>query len=251
VYEYETGAVLNSPDHTAVYDATQFVSRPATFVDTTPVGPYACPVEIDANEGRPGVGSGPVPSLPGDAHIADFAFIDGGRFFVARVVATDDPDGTRFAEATAVLDSLQIAVPPEVTTTTGPDAVTPSTAVAAEATDVARQAILDALRGTFGGGGPLNGDDAVIGGFPLGPRSRDAAREEKKEFIGVIVPRINWLTLDTPTHATFSFDLLIDAQMVTATTTGEGIFIDGMWKITSETFCTIARRGNVTCPAAA
>jgi hypothetical protein len=226
VYEYLASARLNSPDHQRVYDTTQFVSRPPDFADVAPAGTGSC--------------------TDGGQH-ADFTFLDGGRFFVARVAATADPDGKRFQEAISVLSTLEIAVPPDVTSSTA-QGVTPTTAVTAEEEDVAREQVTDALRGAFGGGGPLTGDDAVVGGFPLGPVAAKEAAKGNESFIGVIVPRLNWLVLDTPTHATVNFDLLIDAQVITANTTGEARLVDGHWRITGGTFCTIVRRGGVTCP---
>ncbi|MEX0666659.1 MAG: hypothetical protein WD598_18060 [Acidimicrobiia bacterium] len=226
VYEYLTGARLNSPDHQRVYDTTQFVSRPPDFADVAPPGTGSC---TDGGQ------------------FADFTFLDGGRFFLARVVATADPDGERFQDAITVLNALEIAVPPDVTSTTAPG-VTSTTAVTAEEEDVARQQVTDALRGAFGGGGPLTGDEAVVGGFPLGPVAAKAAAKGNESFIGVIVPRVDWLVLDTPTHAAVNFDLLIDAQVITANTTGEALLVEGRWRITEETFCTIVRRGGITCP---
>ena len=38
------------------------------------------------------------------------------------------------------------------------------------------------------------------------------------------------------------------AQVITANTTGEALLVEGRWRITGETFCTIVRRGGITCP---
>jgi hypothetical protein len=236
IYEYLPGARLNAPDHASVYDTTQFISRPADFATVTPVGPASCP-DVEAD---PGAGA--------NDHVADFAFIETGRLFLARVVTAGGPDDDRFHEVLGVLNGLEIAVPPEVTTTTDAT-VTPSTAVTVDEHTLARQSITDALRGAFGGGGPVSNDAAVAGGFPLGEAAKAAARVGNESFIGVIVPRVNWLTLDTPDHATVNFDLLIDGQVITVNTTGEALRSDNTWTITAETFCVVARRGGVSCPA--
>lgn len=254
VYEYVTGAQLNSPDHQAVYDASGFISRPADFTTAAPAGPF-CPGTVTTppilTPATPTTIVTPTTILPAAQtnHLADYTFLDSGRFFVAHVFSTGDPDKTQFRAALSVLNSLNIAVPPEVTTTTTPGAATPTTLVPAKSQDAARQAILDAIRGAFGGGGPLTSDQAIAGGSPIGKASRPALQVSKKEFIGFIVPRIDWLTLETPTHATVNFDLLIDGRTITANTTGEAVLLDGRWQITAETFCTIAHRGNVTCPS--
>jgi hypothetical protein len=230
IYEYLPEARLNAPDHESVYDTTQFISRPADFATVAPVGPSNCP-DVEAND-----------------HVADFAFIETGRLFVARVVTAADLDDARYREALRVLNGLEIAAPPEVTTTTDAKA-TPSTAVTVDEHGLAKQSITDALRGAFGGGGPVSNDAAIAGGFPLGEAAKAAARVGNESFIGVIVPRVNWLTLDSPTHATVNFDLLIDGQVITANTTGEALRGDDAWTITAETFCVVVRRGGVTCPA--
>lgn len=258
VYEYPTGATLDAPDHSQVYLTTQFISRPAEFATVAPAGPLGCfgpeppsttpPTAVDGLP--PDDGTAVVPAAPRGDRVADYTFLDTGRFFVARVVVSGDPDGARFEEALGVLDSLDITPPPEVTTTTDPTATT--TTVAAGEVDpqaVATQAVTDALRGAFGGGGPLTSDEAIDGGMPLGPTAREEARKGNESFIGVIVPRVNWLTLDTPTNATVNFDLFIDGRIITANTTGQALVVDGRWKITPDTFCTVARRGGVTCPA--
>lgn len=258
IYEYLTGATLNAPDHSQVYLTTQFISRPEDFGTVAPAGPLKCFVPEPSSTTIPtgedalpsGDGSGVVLAASQRTQVADYTFLDTGRFFVARVVVSGDPDGTRFQEALGVLNSLDITPPPEVTTTTDPTATT-TTLVAGDVDPqaVANEAITDALRGAFGGGGPRSGDEAVAGGFPLGEAASAAARIGNESFIGVIVPRVNWVTLDTATHATMNFDLLIDGRTITANTTGEALFIDGSWKITAESFCVVARRGGVACPA--
>ena len=131
VYEYPTGTTLNAPDHQQVYVTTQFISRPADFATVSPVGPSTClgpelpitstPAEGDAPSDDGANGEGIV--APSDSRVADFTFLDTGRFFVVRVVVSGDPEGTRFDEALGVLNSLDIIPPPEVTTTTDPAAL--------------------------------------------------------------------------------------------------------------------------------
>jgi len=239
LYEYDTGARLNAPDHTEVYDTTLFRSRPADFtqVPATRDGECASATAPATTTTAPRQSSG---------RISDFAFLDAGRFFVARVVATGE---ARYREALEVLNTLQIDVPPDVTSTTAAAAAaTTTTTSQGDDNAVAYEQITDDLRGAFGGGGPVSGDEAIAGGFPLGEAAKQEAKKGNESFIGVIVPRIDWLTLDTAEHATVNFDLLIDGQTITANTTGEALVIDGRWRITAETFCVVVRRGGVTCP---
>ena len=251
VYEYDTGDQLDAPDHRSTYDATQFLSRPADFSTSLPSGDGAC-APFTAGAGDVAV-EDPT-TLPAPAgRDADFAFLESGRFFVARVVASGNDTEARFAEAITVLNGLEIALPPEAATTTTavpvPDAPVPTTVVGAvDAEAVAKQGITDALRGAFGGGGPLTSEMAIDGGRPFGPESQPRVREEKKEYIGVIVPRVNWLALDAPDHAIMNFDLLIDGQTITANTTADAVFVDGLWRLPLEVFCEIAHRGGVPCP---
>jgi hypothetical protein len=259
IYEYVTGARLNSPDHTTVYDAVQFLSRPPDFAAVAPASSSVCDSatvpsvstsDVSASSMAPLTAPSIVvaPQGSGPDHIDDYTFLDSGRFFVARVVTSGDPDGTRLTEAISVLNALEIAVPPDVTSTTSPG-TTQTTAVSTDAQAVAREQITDDLRGAFGGGGPVSGDEAIVGGFPLGAGAKQAAKVGHESFIGFIVPRIDWLTVDSPTHAIVNFDLLIDGQVITANTTGEAVYIDGRWKLTEESFCTVVRRGGPTCPA--
>ena len=268
VYEYDTGDQLDAPDHRSTYDATQFLSRPADFSTSQPSGGGMCapftagavdvvvedPTATSSTTVEP-ASTTTMPPAPPTGREADFAFLESGRFFVVRVIASGNDSEARFAEAITVLNGLDIALPPEAATTTTavpvPDAPVPTTVVGSvDAEAVAKQGITDALRGAFGGGGPLTSEMAIHGGRPFGPESQPRVREEKKEYIGVIVPRVNWLTLDAPDHATINFDLLIDGQTITANTTAYALFVDGLWRLPLEVFCEIAHRGGVACPQA-
>ncbi|MEX2256003.1 MAG: hypothetical protein WEC34_11250, partial [Acidimicrobiia bacterium] len=195
----------------------------------------------------------PTPDVSGSDgnRYGEYPFVDGGRFFLASVVTTDDVSGSRFAEALVVLNTFSVPQPVSVTTlepTDSPTSTVPATAEPPDQQEVARQAISDALRGAFGGGGPYTSDEAIVGGMPIRGQAAVEARDANEGYIGVIVPRVNSVTLHESTVASVNFDLLIDGHVITANTNGEAVFVDGMWKITSETFCTVARRGSVTCP---
>lgn len=259
VYEYFTGDPLRRPDGTGAHDVTEFVSRPADFASRASsswdeCAPMVIPSELPS---EPTTSIPPTSSEPTTtgatqpavtSHAKEFPFLEAGRFFVARVVSTGDPTSARFDEAIGVLNGLQVALPDSVTTTTATPTDAPTTTVASDVVAEARQGITDALRGAFGAAGPGGADEGIAGGMPLGEAAKVEAREANEEFIGVIVPRVNWVTLQGETHATVNFDLFIDGRQITANTTGEAIVLDGKWRITAETFCTVARRGGVTCP---
>jgi hypothetical protein len=64
-----------------------------------------------------------------------------------------------------------------------------------------------------------------------------------------LVARINWIVFDSPIYARLEFDVLNDGELATATTTGYAVFEDGNWRIGRGTYCEIAARGGVQCPA--
>jgi hypothetical protein len=136
--------------------------------------------------------------------------------------------------------------PPSLATTAPAGSTTTSASIDTEA--VARDQITEALLGAFGGGGSLSAEEAIAGGVPLDADAKQAAKQRNAILVGAIVPRVNWIDFDSPTRAIVNFDLLKDGQLVTANTTGEATFVDGYWRITSETFCTVARRASVKCP---
>lgn len=187
-------------------------------------------------------------------HFFEMGFLDdGGRRFIARVVSVGDPTRELMNQGFDILNSMVIGAPETTTTTTynGPPDQ-----------DAAKQQIVDAINAANGTPSPVPTALSIEGGHPFAdPADAEAAAEQaqnsdpltRRSYAaaqeGKLVGRINWIVFDSPIYARMNFDLLMDDELATANTTGYAVFEDGNWRLGRGTFCEIAARGGVNCPA--
>ena len=217
-------------------DATSTSSPETTSVPTTTVPDASSPT------------SAPLTQPPALAdHFRQVTFTDAKRLFLARIISVDDPSQTLLKQGLAVLDTLALHAANLDTTTTTSSAVGPPDEQAA------RQQIHDAMTAAYGGASPIPLEESVEGGHPFSrPQDRQTAATApgaQPALQGRIVVRINSLRFDSTTHATLNFDLLVDGNPITATTTGYAVLEGGHWRMGRATYCEIVARGGVlTCP---
>jgi hypothetical protein len=56
------------------------------------------------------------------------------------------------------------------------------------------------------------------------------------------------VTIVSDTEAEVVFDIIDDGKLVTATTTGRVVLLDGTWTIAQATICEMMSRGGLRCP---
>ena len=167
------------------------------------------------------------------------------------MISVGDPSQQLLEQGIAVLNTLQLSLtgPPPLSTTTTTTLPHP-TGPGPNDPAAARQAIQDALISAFDDTGPVPQADSVQGGFPLSVTQQQAGRAANPGDVGQIVIRINWLQFIDATHATLNFDLLVNGQAITATTTGNAVVENGQWRIARATYCAIVLRGGtIQCPS--
>jgi hypothetical protein len=274
LYEYQSGDDLIGPGGSSQYSMAAFQERPARFAtservlsgdcesprsgpssslpvtgsfaqtDPTTTAPPATTVTSEAS--APTTLAGPVTNN----HFREIAFSESGRLFLARIVSVSDPTEELLDEGLAVLDSLVVEAVDKPPEQAAPDEA------------AAEQAIVDAINAANGTPSPVPLAISVEGGHPFAnPEDASAAAEHaanaddttrsayEASKDGKIVARINWIEFDSETRARLNFDLLVDGQQITVTTTGYAVLEDGNWRLGRETFCEIFSRGGVQCPA--
>jgi hypothetical protein len=197
-------------------------------------------------------------------HVREIAFSEGERLFVARIVSVDDTSEDLLTQAFIALNSLVFQVPAVTATTTdGGESADKEMAEDKAGPDeaAAKQAVTDAINAAFATPSPVPIAISVEGGYPFtNPADREAAAETAQHSDpltrrgyeaaqeGKFVARINWIVFDSPTYARLNFDMFVDGQQMTATTTGYAVFEDGNWRLGRATFCEMVARGGVHCP---
>jgi hypothetical protein len=245
LYEYLPGQPLNLPGNDGTILPAVFGPRGADgsvtrFLGGSCADPSATPISGSTVPTT-------TPVAGGDNHFDYIAFQDTNRLFLARIISTGDPSGQLLRSGYDVLKTLHVD-PPTVTSSSSPSSTTSTSGTLPARPTDARQAIVDALRAAFGGGGPVAHADAIEGGDPNQPTTQQSAAAANPTLVGTITPRVNWLVLVDATHAQLNFDLLVNNQQVTVNTTGHAILENSHWKIARATYCEILHRGGTPCP---
>jgi hypothetical protein len=115
-----------------------------------------------------------------------------------------------------------------------------------EAANDIEQAIVDAVYAAFGGGPYLAGDAERFEGDLEG--AFDEATEVYPEHAEGIRAAVYEVTIVSDTEARVVFDIIDDGKLVTATTTGRVVLLDGVWTIAQDTICEMMSRGGLRCP---
>ncbi|MEX1145291.1 MAG: hypothetical protein WEE69_08310 [Acidimicrobiia bacterium] len=279
LYEYRPGDALNMVGDLGTYSPESFQIRPDDFTNANMPASGDCPNvpletlfaaqtpltsatttpdSVPDNTAPTTSTSLTLPPITGpDAapvnHFRQITFTDGDRMFLARIISVQDPSEELLAQGFAVLNSLVInAVEAPTTTTMAPGFDE----------EAAEQQIVDAINASMGTPSPTPSELSVEGGHPFAdPVAAEAAAEKAKSsdpltrssyegsLEGKLVAHINWIEFDSPTYARLNFDVFNDGELATANTTGYAVFEDGFWRIGRGTFCEIAARGGVNCPA--
>lgn len=108
------------------------------------------------------------------------------------------------------------------------------------------QAIVDAVYAAFGGGPYIKGDRSRFEGDVSD--AFDEAVERYPQHAEGIAAAVYEVTLLSPTEAEVVFDVIDDDVLVTATTRGRVLLIDGRWTVSQATICEMLRRGGLRCP---
>jgi hypothetical protein len=115
-----------------------------------------------------------------------------------------------------------------------------------EAADATEQAVVDAVYAAFGGGPYVAGDAERFEGDLEG--AFDEATEIYPEHAEGIRAAVYEVTIVSDTEAEVVFDIIDDGKLVTATTTGRVVLLDGTWTIAQATICEMMSRGGLRCP---
>jgi hypothetical protein len=145
--------------------------------------------------------------------------------------------------------------PPGVSGSTGsvqglaPAAPTLPQATGAPPTDAAaaRQAIETAYRKVFESKANRSNNRYLEGAPVLTAAQLRELQAGYGDITGKLKVRINDFRFLNRTQAALSFDLLLNAQPITATTVGQAVLINGQWKVARVTFCAVMSRANITC----
>ena len=135
--------------------------------------------------------------------------------------------------------------PAPTTTTTLPPATGPPPADPAAAQAAAEAAYRTVF--TAGANSKAVAPSLQGGGSPLSPAARTELQQGYGDILGKLTVRFNDFEFVSSTEAALSFDLLLNGQPITATTTGLAVLEDGHWKVARATFCSIITRANISC----
>jgi hypothetical protein len=234
LWEYPDLAGSEVPEPAGAGDILGIADRPADFRTREPFS--SCPVA----------------ATDLTASFAEIAFRDAGRVFVARVVTAyptgDAPDLT---EGLQVLNTLRIS--PLETTTTFPATTTtipvttttmaapfvPTTDNEQRISDLVvtwlRDQNDDEIRAT------IEDADSILGAMHEGMRQYSSNLPKYSGYA-------NSVEVVDADHAVIDYTLLLDGAPLWGRRTGAAIKIDGVWKVSRDTECSLLAVGSIMCP---
>jgi hypothetical protein len=115
-----------------------------------------------------------------------------------------------------------------------------------DAENEVEQAIIDAVYAAFGGGPYIKGDHSRFEGDMS--EAFDEAVEQYPQHAEGIAAAVYEVTLLNESEAEVVFDVIDDDVLVTATTRGRVILVDGTWVVAQATICEMMARGGLRCP---
>jgi hypothetical protein len=198
------------------------------------------------------------PDGSSNAEFVDYLFWDHGRLFLAEIVTNELPDGPPEQLGRHVLNTLRVesagdTAPTTTLGTTSPTATTalPTTTLPAETSPGSDDEA--AIRNAFEQWIYVSPRDAIE------PYVEDAASILDAWRQGIAQQptggsyehyriRVDSVNVVDETHADVVYSLLYDGQPQYDHVKAAAIKIDGTWKVTRDTVCSILSHGGITCP---
>jgi hypothetical protein len=189
-------------------------------------------------------------------YVMRYAFTDGGRFLLARIVTTEMPDSRDADVAHQVLDTMRVEQLDQTTSKTitlapPTPTVTPVTTTIPEPTGPMSEDEV-AIRNAFGslvGQNPRDALEPYVEDFAsIADSWREGMAQNSEEFMRRHASRADRVTITDDTHADVEWSLLLDGTSRFGTLPGGAIKIDGKWYITRDTVCNLLTYGGIICP---
>jgi hypothetical protein len=201
----------------------------------------------------PAIADGSCPST----ELRQWLFIDSGRYFLGWLLTpANHPDNVSLGEQ--VLNTLRVEPADSTTTTTVPTVSTTAPSPTAATTTTSppdigagedEAAIQQAYERWM--------DDQTDAGLDASTEDPDAVRRPSHEGWAQHSPddlaqyegRVESITLIDADHARVVYTILHGGQLAFANRTGTAVRLDGAWKVSTDTVCSMLSLGGITCPA--